>query len=421
MSLLWTPERVAEARGLVDAHLGDRKKAAAAITSRWRHIVTVNALNKALRNATERETLSNLPASPDSWPDNDPLDRTDEMLPLTAEQLEVSDQRAQPNPALRPLESRSEAVKDPPEEPEPRKAQASSAARARVIHPPEGGLPLADLISHRIARYDAKARQERGRRLIPVVMPDDQPVGILHLGDPHLDDDGCDLRKVQAHAEIVRSTPGLYAACVGDFSNNWIGRLQALYGAQATTEGESWRLVEWFVRDLLGPHWLYAIGGNHDAWSGAGDPLQWICGAAGVLYQDSEVRLELRLPGGHRIRIHGRHEFKGRSMYNDTHAQMRALIFGNRDHMAISGHTHKSGYSTLKCPETGIAMHALQVAAYKDFDHYAREQGFPDKALGPCAVTVINPRLDPLHPDLVKVFWDPTEGADYLTFLRGRK
>jgi hypothetical protein len=63
-------------------------------------------------------------------------------------------------------------------------------------------------------------------------------------------------------------------------------------------------------------------------------------------------------------------------------------------------------------------MHALKVASYKVYDRFAKEKGFRDMALGPCAVTVINPELPPAHPDLIKVFWDPAHGADYLKFLR---
>jgi hypothetical protein len=63
-------------------------------------------------------------------------------------------------------------------------------------------------------------------------------------------------------------------------------------------------------------------------------------------------------------------------------------------------------------------MHTIKVASYKVYDRYARDKGFRDNALSPCAVTVINPRLAPTHPDMVKVFWEPEEGANYLTYLR---
>lgn len=290
-----------------------------------------------------------------------------------------------------------------------------------VKHPSPSGLPVGELVEDRIRRFRRKAAHEESRKLIPVTIREDKPIGILHFGDPHLDDDGTDLAVVRAHGELVRKTPGLYGANVGDTTNNWIGRLSALYGSQTTTESEAWQLATWFIRDTVGPKWLYIVGGNHDAWSGTGDPLKWIAGEAKALYQDSEVRVALRFPNKREVRINCRHDFAGRSMYNPAHGPMKALFFGVRDHVAIAGHVHESAYGVLKDPDTGITMHAVKVASYKTFDRYAREKGFRDQTLSPCALTVIDPRLEPTHPDLVKVFWDPMEGASYLTWLRARK
>ena len=58
---------------------------------------------------------------------------------------------------------------------------------------------------------------------------------------------------------------------------------------------------------------------------------------------------------------------------------------------------------------------------FKMYDRYAREKGFRDQALGPACLTVIDPHLPETHPDLIKVFWCPFEGADYLAWKRSRK
>ena len=83
-----------------------------------------------------------------------------------------------------------------------------------------------------------------------------------------------------------------------------------------------------------------------------------------------------------------------------------------------AGHKHESAYSVLKDAISGITMHALKVASYKVYDRFAKDKGFRDNALSPCVLTTINPALPPEHPDLVKVWWQPEEGADYLKFLR---
>lgn len=287
-----------------------------------------------------------------------------------------------------------------------------------IQRPAAPGLTIDELVEDRKRRFSRLATHMEDRKLIPVRIKENLPIGILHFGDPHVDDDGCDIALLEAHARLVRSTPGLYGATVGDTTNNWVGRLAKLYAAQSTTQAEAWLLAEWFVKEVR--DWVYMVGGNHDLWSGAGDPLKWIAGQAGALYQDSEVRIALTA-GKRTVRINCRHDFAGRSQYNPAHGPMKALFFGVRDHLAVAGHTHESAYGVLKDPGSGITMHALKVSGYKVYDRFALEKGFRDQHLGPGAVTVIDPRLDENHPDLIKVFWCPLEGADYLRFLRQKR
>jgi hypothetical protein len=162
------------------------------------------------------------------------------------------------------------------------------------------------------------------------------------------------------------------------------------------------------------------IGGNHDLWSGSGDPLRWIAKQQDALYKSSEARLALRFPNGLEVRVNARHDHSGSSIWNPAHGPMKAALMGTRDHLYVAGHKHESAYSVLKDAISGITMHACKVASYKIYDRYAKERGFRDNCLSPCALTTINPALPPDHPDLVKVWWDPEEGANYLTFLRRR-
>lgn len=284
--------------------------------------------------------------------------------------------------------------------------------------PPES-LTTGDLVVQRKNQFRRRKEYEEAARMVRIKVRVDGPIGILHFGDPHLDDDGTDIEAVEQHCEIVRDTPGLMAACVGDVTNNWVGRLARLYAEQSTTAAQAWQLAEWFMEQLRG-HLLYLIGGNHDAWSGPGDPLKWIARQTSALYKASECRLELLLPNGQKPRINARHDFAGGSQYNPAHGPMKAVLFGVRDHIAIAGHKHESAYGVLKDPETGITMHGIKVATYKTFDRYQRDRGFRDQTLSPCAVTVFNTELDDAHPDYIKLFWQPEEGAEYLTFLRNR-
>lgn len=281
-------------------------------------------------------------------------------------------------------------------------------------------LPIEELISQRRSRYEHKAAAEESSKLVHIALKPQGSYGVLIFGDPHIDDDGTDLGALLDHAELVRSIENLYAINAGDTTNNWVGRLARLYAQQSTTAREAWRLAEHFTTLLTGK-WIAIIAGNHDLWSGDGDPMIWIARNANALYKSSEIRLEIRAQakrGEVSMRINARHDFEGSSQYNPAHGPMKAALFGVRDHLLICGHLHKSGYGILKDPQSGIACHAVQVGSYKIYDRYAKEKGFRDQSLGPACLVTCNVELEETHPDYVKVWWDPYEGARYLNFLR---
>ena len=282
---------------------------------------------------------------------------------------------------------------------------------------PSENLPVEQLLERRKKQFQHKKSFEEATKLIPVNVNLDGPIGLLHFGDPHVDDDGTDIVRLERDVNIVKKTEGMFGANIGDTTNNWVGRLGHLYGQQSTSASEAWQLAEWFLTQF---RWLYIIGGNHDLWSGTGDPLKWIARQTNSLYKSSEVRMGLKFPNGSQVRINARHDFAGSSIYNPAHGVMKALTWGVRDHLAICGHKHISGYGVMKDPDSGITMHALQISSYKLYDRYAKEMNFRDQTLSPGAVTVIDPYMDPTHSDLIKVFWDAEEGSDYLKFKRQR-
>ena len=282
---------------------------------------------------------------------------------------------------------------------------------------PDDDVSIEELVALRKRKFMHKREHEEASKLIPIRIKIPGPIGILHFGDPHVDDDGTDIEALERHTALVNATEGMFAANVGDTTNNWCGRLARLYADQATSASQAWRLAEWFIGRCA---WLYMIGGNHDLWSGSGDPLKWIARQQNALYKSSEARIALKFPNGAEVRINARHDHAGSSIWNPAHGPMRAAIMGTRDHVYVAGHKHESAYSILKDPASGIAMHAVKVASYKVYDRFAKDKGFRDNALSPCVVTTINPALPANHPDLVKVWWEPEEGADYLTHLRRR-
>jgi hypothetical protein len=294
---------------------------------------------------------------------------------------------------------------------------ATSKPEFTVSNLPDDDIDIDELVEHRIKQFEKKKRHQEATKLIPIKVHIPGVIGILHFGDPHVDDDGTDLDAIRQHGDLTHQE-GIWGANVGDTTNNWVGRLARLYAHQSTSADQAWKLAEWFIQRT---RWLYMIGGNHDAWSGSSDPIKWISKQSNTLYQSSECRIGLRFPNKREIIVNARHDFAGHSQWNPTHGQMKAAQMGMRDHIMISGHKHTSGYGLIKDPSTGKVCHAIQVASYKIFDSYAKERGFRDQSLSPACMTVINPDLPQDHPDMVKVFWDPFEGADFVKWKRNKK
>ena len=274
--------------------------------------------------------------------------------------------------------------------------------------------PVEDLLSERILKYKIK-HDHKSIDPVNVKVNLDGVIGIAHFGDPHIDDDGTDIESLFEHAKIVNETDGLLAGNVGDNQNNWIGRLARLYGEQSTSAQESWQLTEHFVTSVP---WLYMIGGNHDCWSGAGDPIEWMIGRE--VYTRHGSRIKLKFPNGREVLLNARHQWKGHSQWNSVHAISKAAQMGWDDDILVGGHPHVSGYQVIKDPKKGRISHCLQVASYKVHDAYAERLGLNDKSIFNCPVTVIDPdATDPVN--LVRVCFTPEEGADYVKWKRSKK
>lgn len=281
---------------------------------------------------------------------------------------------------------------------------------------PSADEPLNELIARREKDFARRHLAHLASFERTIRAPDARPVGLIHHGDPHLDDDGCDLTLLQANVKMAAKTDGMYSCTVGDMQNNWVGRLGRLYAHQNTTTRDSWRLTEWFIQ---AQKWAYLVRGNHDAWSGDGDPLDWIVRSAGIAVDAAhDARFRIVWPGNAQVRVWARHDFPGRSMWAKSHGQARAAVMGGYPaDVVISGHRH-CWESRQAERGDGSVYHAIQVGSYKTHDSYAAQLGFPDTKHGAAVVTVFDPRQ--VGPGRVQVFWDVATGCDYLRWIRSR-
>jgi hypothetical protein len=235
----------------------------------------------------------------------------------------------------------------------------------------------------------------------------------MHMGDLHGDSEGCNWKLVQEHVDLVKRTPGMLAGNVGDSTDNWVGRLQREYANSSATAADGWRLAEWYFNAVP---WLYLLGGNHDVWSGHGDPLSFIAQTAGQPYEVHGARLALNLPNGRQLRVNARHDFRGHSMWNPVHGPGKAAQMGADDHIFVCGHKHVFGQGWHKRP-SGIWSCALRVGTYKQHDNYSKQEGFQEQNI-PAICTMIFP--DASEEGFVEVIKDVHAAADFLTWARAR-
>jgi hypothetical protein len=274
-----------------------------------------------------------------------------------------------------------------------------------------------ELLESKEKIFRNKARMQSDIDMAFINFDSTKPIGILHFGDPHIDDDGCDILSLKRDISLVQGTDGLYAGNLGDTTNSWVGRLARLYAEQTTTGAEAWQLAEWFI-DELGEKLLYMVAGNHDLWNGHNDPMLWIMRHRKARYHGAGVRVSLNFPNGESIRINAHHDWSGNSQYNPAHGAMKGAQLGFRDHLLLNGHKHVSGYGIVKCPSTGLVSHCVQVGSYKVIDRYAQEKGFTNLQISPSVLTIIDPMAS--DAGLVTVFYDTEQGTKALKALRGK-
>lgn len=277
---------------------------------------------------------------------------------------------------------------------------------------------LLDLVEERTeirkASYDAHT-------WFPVKVKDDRPIGILWFGDPHVDDNGCDWKLLRHHARLCSSTEGLFGANIGDSSNNWAGRLAALYAKQETSVKTARRMVQWLMLDS-GIKWLLFLIGNHDQWGDGAEILSLMAAkhkTQKIVCHDWEARFVLQFKNGAECRINAAHDFAGNSMWNPLHGTVKAAKFGDKTDLLVCGHLHNWAISQWEMAEKGTIPVMIRVKGYKTNDDYARKLGHHEQKEGAAILTIIDPR-SPNRAGRVVPYADVDSGVDYLKWLRAK-
>lgn len=278
---------------------------------------------------------------------------------------------------------------------------------------PPDDIPVEDIVENLHARFRARKEHKLATRWYDINMKSNRPIGLLWFGDPHIDDNYCDWDSLRSHLAITDPERGIYGCSLGDHQNNWVGRLGRLYGEQDTSHKTAWKLVEWLIREM---NPLVLIGGNHDMWSGAGDPLKWITGAH-TIRDDWEAKIRINFPNGKQCRIHAAHDMAGHSQWNALHAQTKMARFKAYADLYISGHRHNWALGHIENVEQQRTAWLARARGYKFHDTYAFVKGFEQQNFGQAILQVINPHSNS-PTNWTTCFADPLEGAEYVKYLQ---
>lgn len=278
-------------------------------------------------------------------------------------------------------------------------------------------IDVKDLIERRMAQFEVKKSVYDREKIIPVGVRMDGPIGLGFMGDPHVDDDGTDLKQLFEHVDLFDGrNEGMYAGNVGDVANNWIGNLARLWSEQSTSAAESRAIVSEFLNRIK---WLFYVHGNHDVWGGGNNLINALIGRNVAVKKEAKVRLALKLPSGRNVKMLIAHGFPGKSMWSEVYgAAKKAQLDGTHDIYA-AGHIHTSGYAHGWHDGNEIMWHAIQVASYKKIDRYADELLLEPKDLYNCPVALIDPCATSAV-NFIRWEFDPHEGAERLAWMRRR-
>lgn len=272
-------------------------------------------------------------------------------------------------------------------------------------------LPIDEVIDHLHKRFSQRKKHKESKKWQSIKLKSNEPIALVWMGDPHIDDNYCDWDSLRRDLAVIQSNKNIYGCNLGDLQNNWIGRLSRLYGEQETSHKTAWKLVEWLI-DEMNP--LILIGGNHDMWSGAGDPINWMHMPHSI-NEAWEARVSLDFPNGRSCKIHAAHDMSGHSQWNNLHAQGKRAKMGGQADLYISGHKHNWGLAQIEQVELEKTAWLARARGYKYYDTYAMVKGFEQQKFGQSIIQVVDPNSES-STSWIQCFADVVEGSKYLEY-----
>lgn len=284
---------------------------------------------------------------------------------------------------------------------------------------PEDDIEVKELIDQLCRRAEKRLRNQFSKRWFPVRIHTDAPFGLAFVGDPHIDDNGCNWPLLRADVDsLSKHNKYVFAINLGDVTNNWIGRLSRLWAESDCSKTTAYKLVEWFIRES-GINWLLWIGGNHDLWGDGFRVLKGL-GAKFVPMEEWQAQFELVCDNKRAIRVWAAHDFPGSSIWNSLHSAMRAFHTKSPAHIYACGHTHNWAIHQEESASRGFTSWLIRARGYKYIDTYAEKLGHFPQQEGATILAVIRPNATS-EAQLIQCFASVEAGVDYLSWIRSKK
>jgi len=290
--------------------------------------------------------------------------------------------------------------------------------KIKVPDIPDNDIPVEEIVEGMKKRYTKRQHHHKAKQWMSYQVKIDGPIGIMWLGDPHVDDDGCNWPLLDGHLKLCAATEGMFGASIGDAHNNWTGRLLRLYGDQDTSKETGRKLVKHLLEGY-GVRWLIWLLGNHDLWND-GAALLRAMGAHLVPMEEWQAKFKLVFPNKKECRIWAAHDFPGHSMWNTMHGAQRAAHMKEEAHLYICGHTHNWALHQEESASREFVYWLARARGYKFMDDYAEKLGHFSQNNGAAILTIIDPDAAS-QAGFVQCYADVEHGADVLTYMRSRK
>lgn len=252
----------------------------------------------------------------------------------------------------------------------------------------EDDIPVAEIIKINAKRAEKRLAAAAAKREQMIEIKNAVPCVVAFMGDPHVDDDGCDWPLLMQHIEML-NRPHVYAVNVGDTTNNWTGRLMRLYAEQETSRKTARKLARWLLTES-GVKWLVWVMGNHDAWESGSDILR-LMNTTGIVMDDWSAKFGVRWQNGVEVPFWVSHDFPGTSQWNRMHGLMKTAMMRGGAAVYAAGHRHVSGLHWEPLEDRG-AYWALRSKGYKALDSHAVRLGYGNTDDGQTTAVVIDPR-----------------------------